>query len=35
MRAGLQAIWLNRDARPWPDHLGPPPRTVTSLAELA
>jgi putative hydrolase of the HAD superfamily len=34
MRAGLQAIWLNRDARPWPDHLDPPPRTVTTLAEL-
>jgi 2-haloalkanoic acid dehalogenase type II len=34
MRAGLQAIWLNRDARPWPDHLDPPPRTVTTLADL-
>jgi FMN hydrolase / 5-amino-6-(5-phospho-D-ribitylamino)uracil phosphatase len=35
MRAGLQAIWLNRDARRWPDHLDPPPRTVTTLADLA
>jgi 2-haloalkanoic acid dehalogenase type II len=34
-RAGLQAIWLNRDARPWPDSLGPPPRTLATLADLA
>ena len=34
-RAGLQAVWLNRDARPWPGHLEAPPRTVTTLADLA
>jgi putative hydrolase of the HAD superfamily len=35
LRAGLQAVWVNRDARAWPDHLEPPPRTVTTLADLA
>jgi 2-haloalkanoic acid dehalogenase type II len=35
LRAGLQAVWLNRDARPWPDALGPPPRTIATLADLA
>jgi HAD superfamily hydrolase (TIGR01549 family) len=34
VRAGLQAVWLNRDARPWPGHLSPPPCTLTSLSEL-
>ena len=34
-RAGLQAIWLNRDARPWPNTLGPPPRVIKSLSDLA
>ncbi len=34
VRAGLQAVWLNRDARPWPKHLAPPPRTLMSLSEL-
>jgi putative hydrolase of the HAD superfamily len=33
-RAGLQAVWLNRDARAWPADLAPPARTVTTLAEL-
>jgi len=33
-RAGMQAVWLNRDAREWPADLEPPARTVTSLAEL-
>jgi putative hydrolase of the HAD superfamily len=33
-RAGLQAVWLNRDARNWPADLEPPPRTITTLAEL-
>jgi putative hydrolase of the HAD superfamily len=32
--AGMQAIWLNRDARPWPAELAPPPRTITTLAEF-
>jgi putative hydrolase of the HAD superfamily len=34
MRAGMQAVWLNRDARTWPDDLPPPPRTITTLAEI-
>lgn len=33
-RAGLQTVWLNRDARPWPAHPDPEPRTVATLAEL-
>ena len=33
-RAGLAAVWLNRDARPWPDHLSPPTRTLTTLSDL-
>lgn len=32
--AGMQAVWLNRDARDWPAHLDPPPRIVSTLAEL-
>ena len=32
--AGMQAIWLNRDARPWPEDLAPPPRTISTLAEI-
>ena len=35
LRAGLQAVWLNRDARPWPDALGAPPRTITTLSDLS
>jgi hypothetical protein len=34
VNAGLQAVWLNREARAWPEHLSPPPRTLTSLSEL-
>lgn len=34
MRAGMQAVWLNRDARAWPQNLPPPPRTITTLAEI-
>jgi FMN hydrolase / 5-amino-6-(5-phospho-D-ribitylamino)uracil phosphatase len=33
-QAGLQAAWLNRNARTWPAHLPPPPRTILSLAEI-
>jgi 2-haloalkanoic acid dehalogenase type II len=33
-RAGLQAVWLNRDARAWPAALPPPPRTISTLAEI-
>jgi FMN hydrolase / 5-amino-6-(5-phospho-D-ribitylamino)uracil phosphatase len=32
-RAGMQAVWLNRDARAWPEgHAAP--RTIRTLAEL-
>jgi putative hydrolase of the HAD superfamily len=34
MQAGMQAIWLNRDARPWPEGLPPPARTISTLAEI-
>jgi putative hydrolase of the HAD superfamily len=33
-RAGLQAVWLNRDARAWPREFAPPSRTVATLAEI-
>jgi putative hydrolase of the HAD superfamily len=33
-QAGLQAVWLNRNAKAWPAHLPPPPRTILSLAEI-
>src|SRR5947209_18490238 len=33
-QSGLQAAWLNRDARLWPGHFAPPARTVTTLAEI-
>jgi putative hydrolase of the HAD superfamily len=33
-RAGIPAVWLNRDSREWPGHLEPPMRTVMTLAEL-
>jgi len=33
-QAGMQAVWLNRDAREWPSELAAPPRTITTLAEI-
>jgi len=33
-RAGLQSVWLNREARVWPAGFAPPARTVTSLTEI-
>ena len=33
-RAGMQAVWLNRDGREWPAALAAPPRTVATLAEI-
>jgi FMN hydrolase / 5-amino-6-(5-phospho-D-ribitylamino)uracil phosphatase len=33
-RAGLQAVWLNREARQWPSQFAPPLRTVSTLAEI-
>src|SRR5277367_6299607 len=31
-QAGMQAVWLNRDAREWPALFVPPARTISSLA---
>jgi putative hydrolase of the HAD superfamily len=33
-QAGLQAVWLNRDARQWPVQFVRPARTISSLAEI-
>lgn len=33
-QAGMQAVWLNRDAREWPAQFAPPARTISSLAEI-
>jgi FMN hydrolase / 5-amino-6-(5-phospho-D-ribitylamino)uracil phosphatase len=33
-QAGMQAAWLNRDAKPWPPHLPPPARTISTLEDL-
>ena len=33
-RAGMQAVWLNRDAREWPRSAGIRPRTISTLAEI-
>jgi FMN hydrolase / 5-amino-6-(5-phospho-D-ribitylamino)uracil phosphatase len=33
-QAGMQAAWLNRGAREWPAQLPPPPRTISTLAEI-
>src|ERR1700677_1822872 len=33
-QAGMQAVWLNRDAKFWPGELPPPPRTILSLEEI-
>jgi FMN phosphatase YigB (HAD superfamily) len=34
MQAGMQAVWLNRHARKWPGEFPPPPRTISTLAEI-
>lgn len=34
IQAGMQAVWLNRDAREWPKALPKPPRTISTLAEI-
>lgn len=34
MQAGMQAVWLNRDAREWPKALARPPRTISTLAQI-
>ncbi len=33
-QAGMQAAWINRDAKAWPAQLPPPPRTILSLEEI-
>jgi HAD superfamily hydrolase (TIGR01549 family) len=33
-QAGMQAVWLNRNAREWPPVLARPPRTISTLAEI-
>jgi putative hydrolase of the HAD superfamily len=33
-QAGMQAAWLNRDAKSWPAQLPPPPRSILSLEEI-
>jgi putative hydrolase of the HAD superfamily len=33
-QAGMQAVWLNRDAREWPKQFGAPARTISTLAEI-
>jgi putative hydrolase of the HAD superfamily len=33
-RAGMQSVWLNREAREWPAEWPLPTRIVTTLAEL-
>ena len=33
LQAGMQAVWINRQAEPWP-HAGPQPATVADLTEL-
>ena len=33
-QAGMQAVWLNRDAKSWPAQLPPPSRTIMSLEEI-
>jgi putative hydrolase of the HAD superfamily len=34
MQAGMQAAWLNRGGREWPAQLPPPPRIISTLAEI-
>jgi len=33
-RAGMQAVWLNRDAREWPRQFERPARTISTLEEI-
>jgi len=33
-RAGMQAVWLNRESRRWPGEFAPPVRTISTLAEI-
>jgi putative hydrolase of the HAD superfamily len=33
-QAGMQAVWLNRDAREWPPEFERPARTISTLADI-
>jgi FMN hydrolase / 5-amino-6-(5-phospho-D-ribitylamino)uracil phosphatase len=33
-QAGMQAVWINREAREWPEHFARPMRTIKTLAEI-
>jgi putative hydrolase of the HAD superfamily len=33
-QAGMRAVWINRDAKPWPEQFAPPARTISTLAEI-
>ena len=33
-RAGMQAVWLNRDGREWPEAYALPARTISTLEEI-
>jgi FMN hydrolase / 5-amino-6-(5-phospho-D-ribitylamino)uracil phosphatase len=33
-QAGMQAAWMNRDAKQWPSQFAPPLRTIATLAEI-
>ncbi|MCH7881221.1 MAG: HAD family hydrolase [Proteobacteria bacterium] len=34
LEAGLQAIWINRENKPWPEHLTAPRHQISDLYEL-
>jgi FMN hydrolase / 5-amino-6-(5-phospho-D-ribitylamino)uracil phosphatase len=34
MQAGMQAVWLNRDARQWPPQFERPARTISTLSDI-
>jgi 2-haloalkanoic acid dehalogenase type II len=34
MQAGMQAAWINRDAKSWPLQFAPPMRTIVTLEEI-
>jgi FMN hydrolase / 5-amino-6-(5-phospho-D-ribitylamino)uracil phosphatase len=33
-QAGMHAVWINRDAKVWPQEFDPPARTISTLAEI-
>jgi putative hydrolase of the HAD superfamily len=35
VQAGIQGVWLNRNGKPWPAHLPPPSRTISTLEEIS